>query len=148
MVNNATVQNILKVIGNTSFNEKLVIGSLERLSTFNLYISEYEYFLFAFSIQKVESYIKNSCNTDCVPNGLLEVAVERVCGEVLFTKMQTGELGDSFDFENAIKSLKMGDTEITYSDKNISEEEKVLSLINTLKESGKGELVRFRKMKW
>ena len=66
-----------------------------------------------FTIQKVENHINNSCNTASMPDGLYEVAVERVCGEYLFAKKQSGQL-EGFDLDAAVKQVATGDTSVSF----------------------------------
>ena len=70
------------------------------------------------------------------------------CGEFLFAKKQTGqlEIGD-LDLTGAISSIKEGDTQVNFNGDE-SDSDKVDILLNYLLNSGKGELVCYRKIRW
>ena len=70
------------------------------------------------------------------------------CGELLFAKKQTGqlEIGD-LDLTGAISSIKEGDTQVNFNGDE-SDSDKVDSLLNYFLNSGKGELVCYRKIRW
>jgi hypothetical protein len=73
-------------------------------------------FALTFLIDKVTNTIKNECNIDEIPDELHQVAVDMVCGEFLKAKQANGSLDESeINTEAAIKSIKEGDTQITYA---------------------------------
>ena len=100
----------------------------------------------SFLISKVENHIKNFCNVKQVPTEAEEILIDMVCGEFLFGLNQRGKLSDTYNIEKAIKSVKIGDTDITYSD-GASKADKIGVLIAYL--LGKGDdLVCFRRLRW
>ena len=102
----------------------------------------------SFAIQKVENQIKNSCNILKIPDGLLHIAADRICGEFLFAKKQSGQLDISgLDFKSAISSIKEGDTDVSF-DNSISDEVKFNQLLNYLMTVGEGDFVCYRRLKW
>lgn len=82
----------------------------------------------SFICGKVENHIKNNCNVPAVPEGLREVAVDLACGEYLYGKFNAGQL----DYEQAVKSIKAGDTDVTYAD-GLSDAELISKLINDMR---------------
>lgn len=99
--------------------------------------------LLLFSKNKVENYIKNYCNLPAVPDGLTEIFIDRVCGEFLFSKFNSGNLNSENSGESEIKSISEGDVSVTFSDKNGTEK-----LIERLLQSGGGEINCYRKIRW
>lgn len=97
-----------------------------------------------FSLQSVESYIANSCNLSYVPEGLKFVAVDMCCGEFLKAMRECGNL-ESFDISPTVKTIKEGDTSVTYSDEG---EYSVDRLIQHLLRDREAELASYRVLKW
>jgi len=129
-------------------SESFVTAVCNRLSTFGYTVTEDDEWLIAFCIQKVQVHICNSCNTLTVPDGLFYVAVDRVCGEILFSKKQTGQLSlDSLDLDGAITQIHEGDTTVQFAS-GLSDDEKFTLLVNYLMTEGEGDLVCYRKLKW
>ena len=140
--------NIQTIMTNTSLSESFFESVLKRLVSFGYELKEDDSFVICFAMQKVENHIKNSCNTESVPNGLLTVAVDMVCGEFLFTKKQTGklELAD-LDLNGAITSIKEGDVTVQFASGS-SDQDKFDSLLNYLLHHGEGDFVCYRKLRW
>ena len=67
-----------------------------------------------FELNKILNYSYNYCNTTTIPEILNPRIVDRVCGEFLFYKKNSGSL-DGFNYDAVIKSIKEGDTTITYA---------------------------------
>ena len=121
---------------------------LQRLVSLGYKIEENDDCFLAYITKKVENHIKNSCNVTTLPDGLLYVAVDRVCGEFLFTKKQSGQLTvEGIDLRCAVASISEGDTSISFVN-GASDEEKFDQLINYLMTQGEGELVCYRRIKW
>ena len=104
--------------------------------------------MIGFSVQKVENTIKNECNVTSVPDGLYNISIDMICGEVLFSKKQTGQL-EGFNLETALKSVQAGDTTVTYAiESSMTPEQRLNNLISYLLNYGKGEFACYRKIKW
>lgn len=95
---------------------------------------------------KIERELCNACNTSKVPDGLHYAVVERICGELLKSKYQTGRL-NQISVQPAIKSISDGDTSITYSEADSSQKQ-FNTLISNLSKSGANDIPKFRKLKW
>lgn len=67
-----------------------------------------------FIVAKVESQFKGQCNTTAVPDGLRNSLIDMVCGEFLLGKKGSGQL-TGFDLEVAVKSIKEGDSDVTFA---------------------------------
>lgn len=140
--------NILTIMNNTSLSEPFYESVLKRLVSFGYDLEEDDGWVLCFCMQKVENHIKNFCNTDSIPDGLFNAAVDRVCGEFLFTKKQTGQLNiGELDLDGAVTSIKEGDTQINF-DAGSSDESRFNQLVNYLMNQGEGDLICFRKIRW
>jgi hypothetical protein len=119
---------------------------VQRLASFGYTVDEtVDTWVLNFCIDKVTNTILNLCNIDSIPDGLHQIAVDMVCGEFLSGKKGSGQL-DGIDAAGAIKSIKEGDTQITYA---VSDDSITLdSLIDMLLNRGKSEFVRYRRLVW
>lgn len=67
-----------------------------------------------FELNKILNYVMNYCNITTIPEILDPRITDRVCSEFLFYKKNSGTL-NGFDYEAAIKTIKEGDTTLTYA---------------------------------
>lgn len=67
-----------------------------------------------FELTKTLNYVMNYCNTTIIPEILDPRIVDKVCGDFLYYKKNSGSM-DGFDYDAVIKSIKEGDTTITYA---------------------------------
>jgi DNA helicase TIP49 (TBP-interacting protein) len=141
-------KSIIKALDTSSLEESFTEMVLNRLDSFGYEVKASDSLMIGFAMQKVENTIKNECNISEIPDGLIHTAVDMACGEFLFVKKQTGqlELGD-LDLTGAVSSIKEGDTQVNFSSDE-SDSDKVDSFLNYLMNSGKGELVCYRKIRW
>ena len=56
----------------------------QRLLSFGYEVKEDDSFALNFCIDKVQNIIKNDCNVKEIPEGLMQIAVDMVCGELVF----------------------------------------------------------------
>lgn len=142
------LNSISSITQGSSLDKPFIELVLKRLESLSYTVKEDDSWMIAFAAQKVENTIKNSCNTSSVPAGLQYVAVDMICGEFLYSKKQTGSLND-FDLEIAVKQVQAGDTNVTFAvEKGASVEQRLDALFSYLINSGKGEFVCYRKIKW
>lgn len=130
----------------TSFREVVEM----RLNSFGYVKDEYDRDVWAldFAINKVETHINNFCNTTLIPEGLLLHAVDRVCGEFLLVMQKSGMLQMSeLDLSGILNSISMGDTSVSF-DADSTDEDKFNRLLDYLLNSGEGDLICYRKMRW
>ena len=121
---------------------------LKRLDSFGYEPTENDAFVIGFSVQKVENSIKNDCNVSEIPEGLMNIAVDMVCGEVLSTKYRTGQLElSSLDLDGAISSVTVGGATVSF-DKGTSDVGKFDTLVSLLVNSGRGEFTCYRKIRF
>lgn len=134
---------------NTSLSESFFEAVLNRLVSFGYELQETDAWELCFCMMKVENHIKNTCNIKSVPEGLFQVAVDRVCGEFFNGRKASGNLviGD-LDFDGAVSSIKEGDASVNF-DTGTSDDEKFSVFLNYLMHEGEeGDLVCYRKLKW
>lgn len=149
----ALINNIMAFLNVSSLDAVFIAKVLKRLETFNYEFKEgtNDDWLIAFAISKVESHIKTVTNCKTINENLIAVAVDRVCGEFLATKKQTNQLSElPFDFETAVKSVQIGDTNITYAigEGATTDEQKLDALIAYLVNKGDNEILCYRRISW
>ena len=146
------IESIVKIINKEEVEEEFIEKILQRLISFGYKPSEADSWMITFCMQKVENHIKNSCNISEIPDGLKEIEIDRICGEFLFSKKQSGQLNanNGFDVEMAIKQVQAGDTNVTFAVGEGSEtlEAKLNTLISYLMNYGEGDFVCYRQIKW
>ena len=67
-----------------------------------------------FELNKTLDYVMNYCNITTIPEILDKRIIDRVCGSFLYYKKNSGSL-DGFNYDAVIKSIKEGDTTLTYA---------------------------------
>ena len=67
-----------------------------------------------FELDKIMNYVKNYCNITEIPPIVEPRMIDRVCSEFLFYRKNSGSL-EGFNYDAVIKSIKEGDTTITYA---------------------------------
>lgn len=67
-----------------------------------------------FELEKTINYILNYCNITTIPDILDLRIIDQVCSSFLYNKKNSGSL-EGFDYDLVIKSIKEGDTTITYA---------------------------------
>ena len=142
------LQLIKNTMSNSSYPETFFGAVLQRLVSLGYKLEEHDDWILCFAMQSVENHIKHSCNVTSVPEGLLNIAVDRVCGEFLFTKKQSGQLSiEGLDLSGAIASISEGDTSISFV-AGASDDDKFNLLVKYLMTKGDGDFVCFRKINW
>lgn len=141
---------IANIKNDTGRDEAFITKVLNRLQSFGYIPAESDAWIIAFCIDKVDNQIMNSCNIYKIPDKLVEVEIDRICGEFLFSKKQSGKLTaeNGFNIEMAVKQVQAGDTNVQFTDDQDSMETKLNTLISHLINSGENELICFRQLKW
>ena len=67
-----------------------------------------------FELNKTLDYVKNYCNITEIPEIIEPRLIDRVCCDFLYYKKNSGSL-EGFNYDTVIKSIKEGDTTITYA---------------------------------
>jgi hypothetical protein len=119
---------------------------VERLGQLGYVVSPDDEDAINFAIGITEWTIKNECNVDEVPEGLRYVFIDMACGEFL-SKKKSGGGSIGIDVEAAVKSIKEGDTQITYA---VSDGASVTvdGFINMLQNCGRSQFATYRRFKW
>lgn len=118
-----------------------------RLEYFRYTLKESDNFALKFVIDTVEKSIKSCCNREDIPDELYEIEIDRICGEFLFEKKQSGQLNE-YDFEASIKEIKDLDTTVVYAVGSDSSEKQFDLLIDGLRNCGEREILSFRRLRW
>ena len=134
--------------------EKLSIyeGVVMRLKFFKYDVSESEKSIIDYVILKVLSSVNNKTNqcytADDIPYGLYSIVVDKVVGEFLMFKKNTGDIPE-LDLSPVEKQIQVGDTNTVYAVETVSSPEKRYdALINFLIFGRDDELVRYRRLAW
>lgn len=124
---------------------------MQRLESFGYTVKDSDEFIISFSMDKVSNTIKNDINAAEIPEGLEHIAVDMVVGEFFQAKktFQPDDL-DGFDLGYAVKQLSTGDTTTTFAigEGTETDESRLTAFINYLLSYGKGQMSRFRRMRW
>lgn len=67
-----------------------------------------------FELEKILNYVKNYCNITTIPDILDPRIVDRVCGDFLYYKKNSGSL-EGFNYDAVIKEIREGDTTVKYA---------------------------------
>ena len=139
-----SVNSILKDTNLTPIVEDVV----ERLVSFGYIPTDTDTWVIAYSVKGTINHVRNEINCQTVPDGLTEVVVNMICGEVLNAKFLSGQLDMvSLDLDGMIQSVKEGDTQVNFSTEG-SDEVKLKNLLSWLIQ-GKGcDLLCYRRMRW
>lgn len=126
----------------------VVDSTVQRLSSFGYTPTEEDSWLIAFAMQKTVNRVLNEINHKTIPEGLIEVVVDMVCGEILNTKFQSGQLElTGLDLDGIVQSVKAGDTQVNFSAEG-SDESKLTALLNWLIQGKGSDLLCYRRMRW
>lgn len=87
---------------------------VERLGQLGYTATEEDYPSIDFEMNKTLNYVKNYCNITIIPDILDPRIVDRICGDFLFYKKNSGSL-NGFNYDAVIKSIKEGDTTVSYA---------------------------------
>lgn len=141
------VTSVNSILNDTNLNP-ITENVVERLVSFGYVPTDADSWVIAYSIKGTVNHVLNEINRLTVPEGLTEVVVDMVCGEVLNAKFLSGQLDmNSLDLDGMIQSVKEGDTQVNFSAEG-SDEAKLKNLLSWLIQ-GKGcDLLCYRKMRW
>ena len=139
-----SVNNILNDTNLIAFTEDV----MNRLVSFGYDPTEEDAWMLAYTTKGTVNHVLNEINHIKVPDGLHEVVVDMICGEVLNAKFHSGQLDlSNMDLNGMIQSVTEGDTTVSFS-KEGSDETKLNNLLTWLIQ-GKGcDLLCYRKMRW
>lgn len=102
-------------------------------------------------IRGVEQRLKNLTNCPEIPEGLEPLAIRMAAGEYLSTLKGMGLLDvEGLDLAAAEKSIKEGDTQITYAvnEGSLTPEQRLDNLISAMVGVDMAEIYRYRRLVW
>ena len=124
---------------------------VNRLSQFGYLATVEDADAIKYTIADTESYVRLFCNIEVIPESLHHKLVNRVCGVFLMFKKNMGLLNETnFNFEKAEKSIKLGDTSVTYAigEGDMTPEQRFDYAIKELMRDFDKNLVLFRRLVW
>ena len=123
----------------------------ERLAGFGYEVKKEDKGALLFVCEKVKNQICNYINAKEVPDGLFYEAVDAAAGYFLQELKATNpEALSNLDLDAAIKSVKEGDTEVSYAvgAGSLTAEQRLDNLIGSLIGIRNSQLIRYRKIVW
>ena len=88
---------------------------IDRLDQLGYVADESDYNQIDYELTKIINYVVNNfTRTPEIPEILDPRIIDRVCGEFLYFKKNSGSL-EGFNYDAVIKSIKEGDTTLTYA---------------------------------
>lgn len=99
-----------------------------------------------FAIRKVAEHIYNQCAITSIPEGLEPFAVDAVCGEFLGVLRNIGKLDESYNIEQGVSAIKVGDTNISLNGQ--SKDVLLDAMLKSLNDGLEREMLCFRKIRW
>lgn len=101
--------------GGVSYEFDITVDDItKRLSQLGYTATQEDTEAITFEIIKSTNYTLNYCNIVKIPSVINPRLIDRVCGEFLYYKKNSGTL-EGFDYDAVIKQIKEGDTSITYA---------------------------------
>ena len=111
-----------------------------------------EFVIKEFLMPKVKNHILSMTNQSAIPKELQKIAVDRVCGEFLLAKKNSGELViEPAAVTKELSSITEGKFTLNYAvnaSSTQSLDQKLDMLIDYLINSGEGDILCYRKLKW
>ena len=139
-----SLNTILKDTNLIIFTEDVI----KRLVSFGYTPTEEDAWMIAYTTKGTVYRVLNEINHVVVPNGLFEVVVDMICGEVLNAKFLSGQLDlNSLDLDGMIQSVTEGDTTVSFSAEG-SDEAKLKGLLSWLIQGKGSDLLCYRRMRW
>ena len=119
---------------------------VQRLEAFGYVYNDADDYSLDFAISKITMHILNDINCSEIPEGLMYVAIDMVCAEFLKIQKSFGRL-DGIDFELIANTIKLGDTNVQFSNE-ATPEQKFDACVEYLLNAHTSEFARYRKLVW
>lgn len=128
----------------------MYLNIVSRLSDFGYTATEADNSAINFLIGKWSEYVLDFCNLESLPTGVESKLIDKICGEFLYYKKNSGQLGEAFDFDAPAKIIKEGDTSITmsYGEGGKTPEQRFDNMLTSLMQSFDKNLVKYRRVRW
>ena len=122
---------------------------IDRLLQFGYTATDKDYAQIDFELTSVTNYVMNYCNIKEIPDIVDPRIVDKVCSNFLYNKKNYGEL-TGFDYDAVIKSIKEGDTTLTYAvgQGEDTPENRFDSFVKTLQNGFDKWITPHRKLRW
>ncbi len=123
----------------------------KRLESFGCVLKAEDEATLIFSIDKVCSTIKNDCNLQKVPDGLIRIAVDMAAGEFLTAKKTfSPDSIEGLDLDMAVKQIQTGDTNTVFAtgEGSLTAEQRLNAFLNYLLTYGRDEFPCYRRIRW
>ena len=123
---------------------------IDRLDQLGYVADESDYNQIDYELNKIKNYvINNFTRTPEISETLDPRIIDRVCGEFLYYKKNSGSL-EGFNYDAVIKSIKEGDTTLTYAvgQGEDTPENRFDSFVKSLERGFDKWCVPWRKLKW
>lgn len=122
---------------------------IDRLKQLGYTVVETDYEQINFQLNYMINYTLNYCNITEIPEIVEPRLIDRVCCDFLFYKKNSGTL-DGFNYDNVIKSIKEGDTTVTYAvgSGEDTPENRFDSFVKRLERGYDKWLVPHRRLRW
>ena len=127
--------------------EQIKEDALNWLKFYGYIASAEDDFALDFVIAQEERYIKNYCSLPDVPEELRYCLVDMCVGRFLQHKKTTGKL-EGFNLDAAVSSIKEGDSTVSFDTSVPTDDQRLDMLIAYLTRRNRGELNKFRRLKW
>lgn len=141
------VNSVNSILNDTNLNT-MTESVVERLVSFGFAPATEDAWMIAYSVKGTVNHVLNQINHTSIPEGLFEVVVDMICGEVLYAKYNSGQLNmDDVNLDSAVHSVQQGDTTVTFATSG-SGGTSLTDLLDWMIK-GKGcDLLCYRKMRW
>ena len=129
---------------------------IKRLNHFGYSATQNDWEQIDFDLNKWINYALNYCNINTVPEIVEPKLIDRICADFLYAKKNTGTMTNdedgnvSVNYDAVIKSIKEGDTQITYAvgTDEATGEDRYNSFIKSLERGLDKWLTPHRRLRW
>jgi hypothetical protein len=99
----------------TSYELDLSVDDvIKRLAQLGYVVTDDDLDAIGFELLKITNYTLNYCNITQIPSIINPRLIDRVCGEFLYYKKNSGSL-PGFNYDAVVKQIKEGDTTLVYA---------------------------------
>ncbi len=123
----------------------------KRLIAFGYKLKDGDEALIQFALQKVEWTIKNDCNVEEVPEGLVCITIDMAVGEFFMSKkvFSPNDI-EGLDLDYAVRQIQEGDTSVVFAtgEANMTPEQRLNAFIDYLINYGREQFSCYRRLRW
>lgn len=143
----AVITSVNNILNDTNL-ETMTEVVVNRLVSLGYTPTDEDTWMIVYGIEKVTKHVSNQINHETIPEGLVEIVADMICGEFLNAKFLSGQLDlNSLDLDGMIQSVSQGDTSVSFNVEG-SDENKLKGLLSWLIHGKEGDLICYRKMRW